>query len=71
MGVVCYRCPTTGEDVTTAIETKTDVLVKMRALDPSIWVWCPHCMAGHQIKPADAILENEIQTFRSPSLVGD
>ena len=71
MGVVCYRCPTTGEDVTTAIETKTDVLVKMRALDLSIWVWCPHCMAGHQIKPADAILENEIRTFPSPSLIGD
>ena len=71
MGVVCYRCPTTGEDVTTAIETKTDVLVKMRTLDLSIWVWCPHCMAGHQIKPADAILENEIQTFPSPSLIGD
>ena len=71
MGVVCYRCPTTGEDVSTAIETKTDVLVKMRALDLSIWVWCPHCMAGHQIKPADAILEGEIQTFPSPSLIGD
>ena len=71
MGVVCYRCPTTGEDVTTAIETKTDVLVKMRALDLTIWVWCPHCMAGHQIKPTDAVLEDEFQTIRSPSLIGD
>ena len=71
MGVVCYRCPTTGEDVTTAIETKTDVLVKMRALDLSIWVWCPHCMAGHQIKPKDAVLEGEFKTVRSPSLMGN
>jgi hypothetical protein len=59
MGVVGYRCPTSGEDVTTAIETSKDTLVKMRAMDLTIWVWCPHCMAGHQIKPADAVLEGE------------
>ena len=69
MGVVGYRCPTSGEEVTTAIETSKDTLVKMRAMDLTIWVWCPHCMAGHQIKPADAVLEGEIQTiFGSPSL---
>jgi hypothetical protein len=71
MSVVCYRCPTTGEDVSTAIETRTDVLVKMRAMDLSIWVWCPHCMAGHQIKPADAVLEDETRTVPSPSLIGN
>ena len=68
MGVVCYRCPTSGEDVTTAIETGKDVLVRMRTMDLTIWVWCPHCMAGHQIKPADALLEDEIETTTSPSL---
>jgi hypothetical protein len=69
MGVVGYRCPTSGEEVTTAIETSKDTLVKMRAMDLTIWVWCPHCLAGHQIKPADAVLEGEIQTiFGSPSL---
>ena len=31
-------------------------------MDLTIWVWCPHCMAGHQIKPADAVLEDEMQT---------
>ena len=66
-----YRCPTSGEDVTTAIETSKDTLVRMRAMDLTIWVWCPHCMAGHQIKPADAVLEGEIQTTFSPSLIGD
>ena len=59
MGVVVYRCPASEEDVTTAIETSKDTLVKMRAMDLTIWVWCPHCMAGHQIKPADAVLEGE------------
>ena len=59
MGVVGYRCPTSGEEVTTAIETSKDTLVKMRAMDLTIWVRCPHCMAGHQIKPADAVLEGE------------
>jgi hypothetical protein len=71
MSVVCYRCPTTGEDVSTAIETRTDVLIKMRAMDLSIWVWCPHCMAGHQIKPADAVLEDENRDIPSPSLIGN
>ena len=68
MGVVRYRCPKSGEDVTTAIETRSDVLIQMRAKDLSLWVWCPHCMAGHQIKPAEAILEDEIPTTVSPSL---
>ena len=71
MSVVCYRCPTSGEEVTTAIETGKDTLVKMRAMDLTIWVWCPHCMAGHQIKPAEAVLEGEareVETTDSPSL---
>jgi hypothetical protein len=68
MSVVRYRCPTSGEEVTTAIETGNDTLVKMRAMDLTIWVWCPHCMAGHQIKPAEAVLEGEMQTTNSPSL---
>jgi hypothetical protein len=68
MGIVRYRCPSRREQVTTAIETKTDVLIKMRAMDLLIWVWCPHCMAGHQIKPADAILEDEAVPSISPSL---
>jgi hypothetical protein len=58
MGMVYYRCPTSGEEVTTAIETGPDTLVKMRALDLTIWAWCPHCMAGHQIKPADASVDD-------------
>jgi hypothetical protein len=68
MGVVRYRCPTRREQVTTAIETKTDILIKMRAMNLTIWVWCPHCMAGHQIKPADAILEGETVPSISPSI---
>ena len=59
------------EDVTTAIETSKDTLVRMRAMDLTIWVWCPHCMAGHQIKPADAVLEGEIRSTFSPSLIAD
>ena len=68
MSVVCYRCPQTGEEVTTAIETSKDTLVKMRAMDLTMWVWCPHCMAGHQIKPAEATLEDETKTTISPAL---
>jgi len=68
MSVVCYRCPTSGEEVTTAIETSKDTLVKMRAMDLTMWVWCPHCMAGHQIKSADAALEDETGSTISPAL---
>jgi hypothetical protein len=59
MSVVRYRCPNTDEEVTTAIETGNDVLFKMRSMDLKIWVWCPHCMAGHTISPKDAILEDQ------------
>jgi hypothetical protein len=68
MGVVRYRCPKSRAQVETAIETRKDVLVRMKTMDLTIWVWCPHCMAGHQIKPADAQLEDDIFTVRSPSL---
>jgi hypothetical protein len=69
MSVVSYRCPNTREQVTTAIETKSDVLVRMRAMNLTIWVWCPHCMAGHQIKPADATLEGELAPNIAPQRV--
>ena len=59
MGVVSYRCLNSGKEVTTAIETGNDVLVRMRAMGLSIWVGCPHCLAGHQIKASEAILEDE------------
>jgi hypothetical protein len=69
MGVVRYRCPSTDEEVTTAIQTGHDVLVRMRAMDLTIWVWCPHCMAGHQIKPSQAILEDDpVEPTPSPSV---
>jgi hypothetical protein len=68
MGLVCYRCPTSGENVSTAIETRSDVLVKMREKDLTLWVWCPHCMAGHQIKPAEAVLQDELRTVKSPGM---
>lgn len=68
MSVIRYRCPKSREQVETAIETRKEVLVRMKAMDLTIWAWCPHCMAGHQIKPADAVLEDDIVTTGSPSL---
>jgi hypothetical protein len=68
MALVCYRCPTSGEDVTTAIQTRNEVLVQMREKDLTLWVWCPHCIAGHQINPADAVLVDAVETVASPSL---
>jgi hypothetical protein len=59
MSIIIYRCPTTREQVRTSIETSKDTLVKMREMDLSIWVWCQHCMVGHQINPSEATLEDE------------
>jgi hypothetical protein len=76
MGVVGYRCPTSGEPVTTAIKTSKDTLARMRAMNLTIWVWCPHCLAGHKIQPAEAQLEGEVleggvaTIFGNPSLAG-
>ena len=68
MGVVRYQCPKSKEQVETSIEMSKDVLVRMGASHLTIWVWCPHCMAGHQIKPDNAKLEDDIRIVSSPSL---
>jgi hypothetical protein len=59
MSVVSYRCPKTREEVTTSIESANDTLLRMRSSNLTIWVHCPHCMAGHQIKAADAIVRED------------
>jgi hypothetical protein len=59
MSIVRYRCPATTEEVTTSIETGKDTLFRMKLMNLTIWVWCPHCIAGHQIKPADAVLQDD------------
>jgi hypothetical protein len=71
MSVVRYRCPSTDEEVTTAIETGNDVLFKMRSMDLKIWVWCPHCMAGHTIAPKDAILDDDTVLSDAPLAASD
>jgi hypothetical protein len=70
MAVVCYRCPSSGEEVATAIETSNHILLRMRTMDLTIWVWCPHCMVGHQVKTSDVVLEDENEPGTTPSLAG-
>ncbi len=31
----------------------------MKLMNLKIWVWCPHCMAGHQIGPSEAVLQED------------
>jgi hypothetical protein len=59
MSVVRYRCPATKEEVTTSIETGKETLFRMNLMNLTIWVWCPHCIAGHQITPTDAVLQDD------------
>jgi len=56
------HAPESGEEVTTAIETAADVLVRMCAMNLTIYAWCPHCMSGHQIKALDVFLEEKTVT---------
>ena len=66
--VVAYRCPNTENEVVTAIQTDNITLMRMQHSKLTIWVWCPHCMAGHQIS-ADAARVQE--PSRLASLTAD
>ncbi len=57
MSVVSYQCPKTRDEIVTTIEAEQDTLQKMQSMKLSIWVWCPHCMAGHQIPASEAHVE--------------
>lgn len=58
MSVVVYRCPSTGDEVSTSIQASTDTLLRMRDSRLAIWVWCPHCMGGHQIGADEARIQS-------------
>jgi hypothetical protein len=60
MSEVRYRCPDSGEEVVTSIKTGADVLRRMRSMNLSFSAWCPHCMSAHQIKAADARLQDNL-----------
>jgi hypothetical protein len=57
--VVSYRCPKTDDEIVTTIQADKDVLRRMQMMKLTIWVWCPHCMAGHQIKAGQAHAQEE------------
>ena len=59
MSMVSYRCPASNEDVTTTIETGHDVLVRMQTFNLTLWAWCPHCLAGHQVKASQVRLRGD------------
>ena len=67
MAAMRYRCPSTNDEVTTTIETGADTLFRMKTMNLNIWVACPHCVGGHQIRPAEAILPDERTTSAKPS----
>jgi hypothetical protein len=68
MSVLRYRCPKSKAEVSTAIDTRRDVLIRMRAMNLTIWAWCPHCMAGHQLKPTEVQLDDEAVATAEPVL---
>jgi hypothetical protein len=68
MSVLRYRCPKSNAEVATTIDTRRDVLIRMRAMNLTIWAWCPHCLTGHQVKPTEAKLDDEVVTTVAPVL---
>ena len=61
MSVVSYGCPRTGDEVETAIQADRLTLQRMQSMQLTIWVWCPHCMAGHQINASEAKVQENAQ----------
>ena len=68
MSVLRYQCPKSKTEVATTIDTRRDVLLRMRAMNLTIWAWCPHCLTGHQVRPTDVKLEDEIVSTATPAL---
>jgi hypothetical protein len=67
MSVVTYRCPKTNEEVETTIEASRDTLQRMQSSQLTIWVWCPHCIPGHQIRAKDAHVKEIDELAGSPA----
>lgn len=59
MGEVSIRCPVTGQNIATGIDTDKSSL----ALTPEFVgrIFCPHCNTEHEWTKADAMIEGEQQ----------
>jgi hypothetical protein len=57
MSLIGFRCPNTGREVTTGIDTHRSQLQRMRTL--KILVFCPDCADGHGIRANEMFLLEE------------
>jgi hypothetical protein len=65
MSLIGFRCPNTGREVTTGIDTDHAQLARMRKL--KISVSCPDCPDGHGIPADEMYLVGETAPALHPS----
>jgi hypothetical protein len=58
MGVLIIKCPNTGRDISTGIETDKDTFAAMP--NDVVETRCPHCRTKHSWRPRDARLIDAI-----------
>lgn len=58
MGVLIIKCPNTGRDISTGIETDKDTFATMP--NDVVETRCPHCRTKHSWRPRDARLIDAI-----------
>lgn len=54
MGVLVIKCPNTGREVSTGIQTDTSTFARMP--NEILETRCPHCRTKHSWRPRDAML---------------
>ena len=53
MGVLVIKCPNTGRDVSTGIQTDASTFARMP--NEVLETRCPHCRTKHSWRPRDAM----------------
>jgi hypothetical protein len=67
MGVLIIKCPVTGKEISTGVETDADGFARMPNL--VAYAHCTHCMTDHAWRPLDATLVDmwpPLRSARSP-----
>jgi hypothetical protein len=68
MSFLKYRCPNTGREITSGIDTEPKTLAKLRDLKVS--VSCPHCVEGHRVAANEMFFATvDTSSAGSPSAV--
>jgi hypothetical protein len=54
MAMIITKCPVTGREIATGIETDPDTFKRITSITSR--VWCPHCLSEHEWSARSATL---------------